>query len=275
MTSKPSVNSKEYGRPTHADIAKRAYELFELRGHDHGRDLDDWLQAEKELRDRHRRWKVEATKSSLTDDVETATLVLRLGIAVNAIRAAQRFYYTAKDAPGPGGERDRVWAFLIAVGFLVEAIGLLRPKFPQVGLLAQAGGASDDLIRNASALLSGRLPVNRVLDRMRNSLIFHWDEDPIREFVKRYTKDKVLWAEGIGDTQGEMIYGVAADSLTNSILPDEPNAIEPESTERSLERLKDLMVDVVAATKSLTAFFDCAIRGHLLQTGAMGTQAGL
>jgi Protein of unknown function (DUF2934) len=270
MTSKPSAG--EYGRPTHADIAKRAHELFELRGHDHGRDLDDWLQAEKELRDRDRRWKVEATKASLTDDVETATLVLRLGIAVNAIRAAQRFYYTAKDATGPGGERDRVWAFLIAVGFLVEAIGLLRPKFPQVGLLAQAGGASDDLIQNTSALLSGRLPVNRVLDRMRNSLIFHWDEDPIREFVRRYTKDKVLWAEGIGDTQGEMIYGVAADSLTNSILPDEPNG-EPESPERSLERLKDLMVDVVAATKSLTTFFDCAIRGHLLQTGAKGTHS--
>ena len=32
------------------DIARRAYELFCERGAEHGRDLDDWLQAERELR---------------------------------------------------------------------------------------------------------------------------------------------------------------------------------------------------------------------------------
>lgn len=30
-------------------IARRAYELFEARGRDHGHDLDDWFQAESEL----------------------------------------------------------------------------------------------------------------------------------------------------------------------------------------------------------------------------------
>lgn len=32
------------------DIARRAYEIFERRGGAHGADLDDWLQAEQELR---------------------------------------------------------------------------------------------------------------------------------------------------------------------------------------------------------------------------------
>lgn len=31
-------------------IARRAYELYTARGGDQGRDLDDWLQAERELR---------------------------------------------------------------------------------------------------------------------------------------------------------------------------------------------------------------------------------
>ena len=31
------------------EIAHRAYELFEARGAGHGRDLEDWLQAEQEL----------------------------------------------------------------------------------------------------------------------------------------------------------------------------------------------------------------------------------
>jgi hypothetical protein len=38
-------------RVREAEIARRAYEIFEQRGGGHGRDLDDWLQAEWELRD--------------------------------------------------------------------------------------------------------------------------------------------------------------------------------------------------------------------------------
>ena len=36
---------------TGRDIARRAYELYEKRGREHGHDLDDWLQAERDLRD--------------------------------------------------------------------------------------------------------------------------------------------------------------------------------------------------------------------------------
>ena len=32
------------------DIARRAYEIYCERGRQHGRELDDWLQAERELR---------------------------------------------------------------------------------------------------------------------------------------------------------------------------------------------------------------------------------
>ena len=38
--------------PAHDDIARRAYELYEERGGGHGRDWEDWLQAERELRRR-------------------------------------------------------------------------------------------------------------------------------------------------------------------------------------------------------------------------------
>lgn len=30
-------------------IATRAYELYEARGGEHGQDLDDWLQAERQI----------------------------------------------------------------------------------------------------------------------------------------------------------------------------------------------------------------------------------
>jgi outer membrane protein TolC len=35
--------------PTREDIAQRAYALYEARGREDGHDLDDWLQAEREL----------------------------------------------------------------------------------------------------------------------------------------------------------------------------------------------------------------------------------
>ncbi len=36
--------------PTEEEIRLRAYEIFQARGCRHGHDLDDWLQAERELR---------------------------------------------------------------------------------------------------------------------------------------------------------------------------------------------------------------------------------
>ena len=35
--------------PTAADVARRAYEIYEARGGAPGAALDDWLQAEREL----------------------------------------------------------------------------------------------------------------------------------------------------------------------------------------------------------------------------------
>jgi hypothetical protein len=41
--------ARSNGRPSHDQIAQRAYELFEQRGCAHGDDLQDWLRAEAEL----------------------------------------------------------------------------------------------------------------------------------------------------------------------------------------------------------------------------------
>ncbi len=40
------------GAPQPDDIARRAYEIYCERGGEHGRDMDDWLQAESELKQR-------------------------------------------------------------------------------------------------------------------------------------------------------------------------------------------------------------------------------
>jgi DUF2934 family protein len=40
------------GAPERDAIAHRAYEIYKQRGGSHGRDLDDWLRAEHEIRER-------------------------------------------------------------------------------------------------------------------------------------------------------------------------------------------------------------------------------
>jgi len=46
---KPRTPSKT---PSSGAIAQRAYDLFLKRGCEHGHDIEDWLQAEQELRAR-------------------------------------------------------------------------------------------------------------------------------------------------------------------------------------------------------------------------------
>lgn len=47
-TSRPTVDAM--AGPTDQEIARRAYELYLARGGEHGFDMDDWIQAESELR---------------------------------------------------------------------------------------------------------------------------------------------------------------------------------------------------------------------------------
>jgi hypothetical protein len=64
-TNKPADGSSDSPKPTRAArksngagepfnnpdaVARRAYEIYQRRGGNHGADLDDWLEAERELR---------------------------------------------------------------------------------------------------------------------------------------------------------------------------------------------------------------------------------
>jgi hypothetical protein len=50
-TRKPEMEQAEVAAqaPTYEEICERAYQIHIERGREHGRDVDDWLQAEREL----------------------------------------------------------------------------------------------------------------------------------------------------------------------------------------------------------------------------------
>jgi hypothetical protein len=45
----PAATADERGGITADAIARRAFEVYLARGGQHGRDIEDWLQAEREL----------------------------------------------------------------------------------------------------------------------------------------------------------------------------------------------------------------------------------
>jgi hypothetical protein len=51
LTEQPVPSDRIGVEPTSEQISERAYELFEARGREPGVALDDWLQAERELRE--------------------------------------------------------------------------------------------------------------------------------------------------------------------------------------------------------------------------------
>lgn len=47
--------------PTHGEIEFRAYQMYLERGGEHGRDVEDWLQAERELLKKYKKRRARAT----------------------------------------------------------------------------------------------------------------------------------------------------------------------------------------------------------------------
>jgi Protein of unknown function (DUF2934) len=48
--AQPAASDSSRTETSHQDlISRRAYERFQMRGGEHGRDQDDWLEAEREL----------------------------------------------------------------------------------------------------------------------------------------------------------------------------------------------------------------------------------
>jgi len=50
--SSPGAAADTAVNPTYEEIADAAYRRYLNRGGEHGRDFDDWLEAERELRER-------------------------------------------------------------------------------------------------------------------------------------------------------------------------------------------------------------------------------
>lgn len=85
--------------PTREQIAQRAYQLYESRGCENGRDMEDWFAAESELRNQNAPVK---PISSSTDRSHTSSS------SVSRRQSKTRSSFENSNPPNPVNQQDRV-----------------------------------------------------------------------------------------------------------------------------------------------------------------------
>lgn len=200
-------------------------------------------------------WSLTASRDSLTRDPVLASLMLRLGAAVNTIRAVQRWTLASGEAPGVAGQRDRIWSFLVAAAYLKEAIdSLLRPHYQEIVQLAREDGTPEDAIKSLGGLMStkGQDLYARVLVNARNRLVFHWGEETFRGWAEQYGNPTVVWAQGTGEKDGEVVFVAAMAALLDCLIPAASDA-----------EIRSRVGEVAEASGLLVGVFQRAIHGYL------------
>jgi hypothetical protein len=212
-------------------------------------------------------WRVEAAaEQSLRAEPDDALLVLRLGIAVTALRASQWLTISARGGDSPAEQSIRLWAFMLALSYLHEIRISFNPCWPRIKALADAAGAPPELAGEVSdAILSGKSKLSEVVARIRNQTVFHFDEEPVRDWLRDNEGEKgnVIWLRGKGDTNSGIQYRASTDVASWNILPD----VDAE-TPIGQALMIELMQDCKDAQQKVTTWFGFAIAGHLNAHGA-------
>jgi hypothetical protein len=207
-------------------------------------------------------WSVVGPESSLTTTGDDAVLILRLGQSVNAIRAAQRFYLYAARGSGMAASRDQLIAFLTGVGWVVEALIGLRKRptdLARVCSLAREDGSPNSDIERLTAMLGTDNALTTKLARVRDKLTFHWDRGSALSWIQDRDPGEVLWAQGVGDRNGDLVWRASSDVVANQIEPPEPG----ETREQSEERAKQFIQDFLPVMTLVVNVFERAIRSFL------------
>lgn len=194
----------------------------------------------------------------LTEDKCRCVLILRMGAALNAVNAAQRWFHAVKDAPGEAGILDRMQAFFAAIANLGELLQLLWENRPCIEGLAGKGGASAALIKEVTELSDPNGEFRKsIAKRTRDKIVFHWDPEPFRDWMAQRLKQQgeLVWLEGSGPTDGELVWSASLEAMGWFFAPD------------GKEQLESLITKVTDSTKRAKELLWAAIHAFLNEHG--------
>lgn len=214
----------------------------------------------------------ESAPESIQDDLQLATLVVRIGMASNALNAQMRAAVAARRRPAAMRTRDILSSLVTSAALTYEATRLAKKGMPSLRTLARRAPSSDEkraevelLLQEVGRLCGGKHPAFAILERARNGLAFHWDSALIELSVREYGKNQtVVWLES--DVRSNPVHRLAVDVLAHALVPAAWNQSEKATAKRTIN---DALAQVDEAMRLIVHLFTACIYGYLKTCNAV------
>jgi hypothetical protein len=207
------------------------------------------------------RW-FESDPRAIQREPDHAVLIVRVGIAVNALNAQMDVGVAHEDASAAVQMRTRLWGLVGAAAVTNEGIRLAGQNMATLRAMAQRTHISEERLDQIGKLCAGKHPASATLKRARNQLGFHWDDEIVRPVVIAHGKNKkIVWLEARGEEAP--VHRLAANVLGLALIP-EAVAL---SDEESQPVISDALQQVSDAMGILLEFFTACVYGYFRTAG--------
>lgn len=194
---------------------------------------NDPVDPPMEPREGAQRW-AETGPGAILNDPDLATLIVRIGMATNALSAQIHAGKAAAERLPAAKTRDILCSLVTSAALTNEAIKVVSGGMSRLRPLALRAGASEELLQRIGQLCAGKHPADGLLKRARNEIGFHWDQDTIGPSVREFGKNrKLIWIEA--DTNGEYVHRLACEVLVHALFP-EAQQQDSDGTKLTLEQ---------------------------------------
>lgn len=203
----------------------------------------------------------ESPGADIGNDIELAVLMIRLGIASNALASHQLAGVKAIEHGQASRMRGLVNSMITAAAYTFEAIQLGRENLQMLRPLAQQVNIEPAVLEEFGRLGSGKHPVAATLARARNQLGFHWDLDVIRASVLEYTRNEsVIWLEF--DDEFQPLHRLAHEVIAHALAPVGIDALITQDAQAARDKLNEHLGLIGQAMNTVMAFFAACIAGY-------------
>ena len=209
------------------------------------------------------RW-YESGPEPIIADETTARMMVRVGLAFNAFVVQMEASRVVRTEPDQDHyfQRRAIGGLLITCGVVVEALRLVRGCMGPLRQFASKAGAEPRLLDAIGRLCAGNHPAAPFITRVRQTMAFHFDEEPIADAVRSYGRNqRIVWLESKDDRP---LHTLSSGVLGHSLFPGAADAGE----EALRAAAREMFENLEAAINLLTEFMTAATYGYLESIGA-------
>jgi hypothetical protein len=208
----------------------------------------------------------ESGPEPLLNDVELATLMIRVGIISNSLAAQLAFARDAGQRQYSAAKiRDITWCFISISGLTYRGLELVQTQKGRLIPFAERGGAPPELIDEIKKLYNHRHEASEDLKRASNKVGFHWDVDVIAPFVRAFEDNpNLVWVESQGG-EGNALHTLAAEVVNHVMFPEASTKFDLAEIEALVTRS---LRSATEATQTLAGFFSRVLLGYLQSCNA-------